>query len=436
MIAASDIKALPKAGRIMRRVLSGPGLLLIMVSMLASTLVVVLPPEQSKALTLTARPAKTAAGQVRIFRDGLFAGGGTLVARNWVLTALHVLSPADLARQWVRFGVVNGDGDAQDVAHLRPLAQIVPHPEADLAMVRLTDDVPAGTWIPRLSIEPLPALGRVNPYGWAGRVEFERAGQRLFHTTATVLDPNAAGNAGHLRAIDPQFARYFPASVGPLVVNDITLPGDSGGGTLDTSGLLAGVHTGSAGFHYSDGRGRFSGLMERALYDQPVWWYRRWVESIIDGAGPSPQYFPPSDSRQLNETGGALPMTQPPQTNACNDDDEWCADPRWLQAALTGPQGVALVTCAGGETNGCTFAGTTYAPGTSVTLPLGTAGGTGIRQVLVWCASSAESSAAQRLELSFTNTDAPDDQYGYGWWFVTRDFVRTDRGYTSDLSAC
>jgi Trypsin len=430
----------PRSGRwrFLRRVPRGLGLPLIVVSVLASTLLVGSPPEQSKALDGNPRPARSSSGQVRIFRAGQFVGGGTLVARNWVLTALHVLVATDLGGQTVRFGVVDGAGDANDVAHLRPLAQIVPHREADLAMVRLTDDVPAGVWIPRLATQAPTHFAAANLYGWGPRGWLAQGGRSLFHLETTVLDPAAAANADARRATDRTFARMFPASVAPIVINAASVPGDSGSGTFTAPGVLAGVHTGVAGYQHVDAQGRPVGEVFRALYDQPVWWYRRWIESVINGEGTSGSTTHDElRRRRLDEAGGALPMTVPPQTNSCDADDASCADPRWLKATLTGrSQGAALVTCDGGEAYGCTFAGKTYAPGTSAVLSLGTAGGTGIREALAWCTSTTANSTDQKLKLSFTNTDAPDGQLGYGWWLVTGDFLRTIEGNTTDLSAC
>ncbi|HEY6797952.1 MAG TPA: trypsin-like serine protease [Kineosporiaceae bacterium] len=406
--------------------------------MLASTLLVGSPPEQSKALDGYAQSARSPSGQVRIFRAGQFVGGGTLVARNWVLTALHVLAATDLGGQVVRFGVVDGAGDANDVAHLRPLAQIVPHPEADLAMVRLTDNVPDGVWIPRLATQAPTPSAAANLYGWGPRRWLAEPGRSLFHTETTILDPAAAENAAARRATDQNFARMFPASVAPIVVNAMSVPGDSGSGTFTAPGVLAGVHTGVAGYQYLNAQGRAAGEMFRALYDQPVWWYRRWIESVINGEGTSGSTTHDElRRRRLDEVGGALPMTGPPQTNICDVDDASCVDPRWLKATLTGrSQGAALVTCDGGEADGCTFAGKTYAPGTSAVLSLGAAGGTGMREALVWCTSTPANSTDQKLKLSFTNADAPDRQLGYGWWLVTRDFLRSVEGNTTDLSVC
>jgi hypothetical protein len=59
-----------------------------------------------------------------------------------------------------------------------------------------------------------------------------------------------------------------------------------------------------------------------------------------------------------------------------------------------------------------------------------------MREVLVWCTSTTADSSPEKLKVSFTNADAPDGQLGYGWWLVTRDFLRTVEGNTTDLSAC
>ena len=95
---------------------------------------------------VTGDPVSSDTAQVRIFENGAPRGGGTLVDRNWVLTALHLFArPDNPAVYSVRFGVVNDQNDRNDTAHLRSVSRIVPAERGDLALVRLASPAPEGT---------------------------------------------------------------------------------------------------------------------------------------------------------------------------------------------------------------------------------------------------------------------------------------------------
>ena len=95
---------------------------------------------------VTGEPAGASNAQVRILENGAPLGGGTLVDRNWILTARHLFDrPDNPAVYSVRFGVVNDQNDQNDTTNLRSVSRIVPAERGDLALVRLASPVPEGT---------------------------------------------------------------------------------------------------------------------------------------------------------------------------------------------------------------------------------------------------------------------------------------------------
>jgi hypothetical protein len=147
-----------------------PSVVVLVVVVLVSALMVGSPLEQSKAAGMQGgRPAAAADNaQVRIIENGRTVGGGTLVDRNWVLTALHLFDRSDdLSAYAMRFGVVDDRTDATGTANLRTFDRIVPHEQLpDLAMVHFADPVPETTWIPQLARRVPARYDRAFLFGW------------------------------------------------------------------------------------------------------------------------------------------------------------------------------------------------------------------------------------------------------------------------------
>jgi hypothetical protein len=89
--------------------------------MLVAGLIGVGPPavQQSQAV-IGGVPATTDMAQVRIFENGEFVGGGTVVDRNWVLTVGNIFERIDATAYTLRFGVVTHDCD-NDNSSLRTI---------------------------------------------------------------------------------------------------------------------------------------------------------------------------------------------------------------------------------------------------------------------------------------------------------------------------
>ena len=86
----------------------GRGLLLVVGFVTASVLVAVVSPVARSTAVVGKPPAAFDAGQVRIFENGEFAGSGTLVDRNWVLTVAHLFDRPDNPSVYaMRFDAVN-----------------------------------------------------------------------------------------------------------------------------------------------------------------------------------------------------------------------------------------------------------------------------------------------------------------------------------------
>ncbi|HEY6797872.1 MAG TPA: S1 family peptidase [Kineosporiaceae bacterium] len=382
--------------------------------------------------------ASSSAAQVRIFGDGAFIASGTLVDRNWVLTARHVVRPLDgrpaPQQLTMRFGSTNNSRD--DGSNLRTIDHIVPHPDADLALLHFTEPLSPDTWIPRLATSAPRQNDPVRQYGWGPD------GSVLRRLQVPVIDPTAVRNAAALRSAHPIFAVMFPAGVDPLVLDLYTDEADSGGGAFTTDGKLVGVHSALAPYEFVNGTGNLDGFAFPASYDQPVWTETatNWIRRIVNGEGSSSSSSPPappSTARQLtDQNSGGLPMTQPPQDHVCDPGDEAChqLDPAWLAGTLTGGgnhRGTALARCAAVGRNSCSFGGTTYAAGAQARLSLGPTSAPsapGTRKVLIWCGTQtafpdAGHPSRQVLRVSFTNGDDIASPVGYGWWDLTPDQV-------------
>lgn len=427
------------------RHLRGLGLLVVLV--LGSTAVLVggSPLDRSKALD--GQKAQLPNGQVRIYQSGEFVGGGTLVAPDWVLTARHLVNTPGNSREMysLRFGTLTSADDTAD--NQRVAAQVVLHGETDLALVRLDRPVPGGTVIADLATQAPTRFTRALMYGW-GKSSWENGPLSLNVTATSVIDPEPRLNDKKNNEENfPHWWRYvWPENPLPMILSTTIHRRDSGSGAF-IGGRLAGVLSGAWPYQFFNKKGEpVSDDLFRLPWELPVWGYLDWIRRTINGEGSSGPKDEPQKNDELrrrlndasNDRAQDLPLL-PPQTRVCEPGQSCPSpDPTWVVATLTGRQGATAVTCAAGSPNGCKFAGKTYAAGTSATLALGFEGGTGSREVLVWCISQPANSAVQNLELSFTNADAPSGQLGMGWWLVTRDFVRTDStaGNIADLSTC
>jgi hypothetical protein len=296
-------------------------------------------------------------------------------------------------------------------------------------LAHFADPVPADVWIPDLATQPPDRLSSVYVFGWRQGWQ----GGTLGVMNATIVHRQAA----------PLLTR-FPNTIGelygnvpPMVVNAPSERGIQGGGIFSDRGVLLGIR-GHSVLVLETGA-RFTGT-----FGQPAWRYRDWIRQVITAPPPDPpsggetaeQRRLASDTDTSAVSDESLDMTPPPQPPVCDLSTGACAARRWVQAGLTGTQGAVAATCAADSSGGCSFAGKTYRAGQSTTLALGTAGGTGIREVLAWCVSQA--SDPEKVEFSFTNADAPAGQPGHGWWVVTRDSLRTDLtgGNLADLTSC
>jgi hypothetical protein len=426
--------------RFPERVSASYVLLLLVVVILTSTLAIVSPFEDSRAVGF--RPTKTDAAQVIVFEHENFAGGGTLVASNWVLTASHLFNRHDNppSAYTLRFGIIETPTDTTDTTNLRTIDRIVSNPQLpDLVLVHFANPVPDDIWIPRLSSREPSRGTSATVYGWGAS-----QGHVLNRLNTTILDPAATQNATFLRSRFSDFAATFPENIPPMTVNAPITFGDSGGGVFAPLGILAGVITQMYEYRRHDESGDLYGPTYQVSYQQPVWVVRNWILSVINGestsgSGSAPGNWAPG--RQLTEEpDDNLPMSLPPQTNACDESDASCTPPTWAIGTLLGSgnyRGTALAVCAQATEDVCSFDGTTYASGAIKRLPLGplaTPTATGTREVMVWCRANAvftESSPARpALRVSFTNADQHEVPAGMGWWDVTPDQVGTGSGQT------
>ncbi len=381
--------------------------------------------------------ARSNSAQVRIFGDGQFLASGTLVDRNWVLTARHVVRPLDggPAPQplTIRFGSTNTSRD--DVSNLRAVDRVEPHPDTDLALLHFAEPVPPYTWIPRLATTPPRRSDPVRQYGWGPD------GEVLRRLEVPVINPAAADTAD-LRRTDPYYPIMFPTGVEPLVLDLFTHEGDSGGGAFSADGRLIGLLSAEVPYTFGNGTGGAdAGLSFTISYDQPLWTDEAagWIRRIVSGEGSSSSAppAPPSTRRKLFDQGsGDLPMTQPPQDHVCDPGDGACPQPdaAWHQGTLTGGgnyRGTVLARCAAAGKNSCSFGGTQYAAGEQARFTLGTTSAPsapGTRNVLIWCGTQtafpgADYPTRQVLRVSFTNDTDLSSPAAYGWWDLTPDQV-------------
>jgi Trypsin len=265
-----------------RRVLRNHGVRTAVLVALACSLVMASPLAQSTAVR-NGRASISDAAQVRIFENGVFIGSGTLVSRNWVLTALHLFRRTDYVSPYsFRFGVTNDQGDRADTSNRRTFDRVALNENLpDLVMVHFADPVPEATWIPDLATHGPSALDVVRVYGWApyGRV--------LTHLSTMVLDPAATANLASLSSEFPDVAAAFPPALPPMAVNALGQDGDSGAGVFSPRNVLTGVHIMAGSYYQLNGTGNTYGTANQASYDQPVWRYRSWIQSVIDGEGTS-----------------------------------------------------------------------------------------------------------------------------------------------------
>jgi hypothetical protein len=390
------------------------------------------------------------AAQVRIFKNGVREGLGTLVAPNWVLTANHVIN-REGDTYTLRFGEIN-DGE-NDQANLRTIDRVVPHENrVDLALVHFADPVPEGTYIPDLAAGPPSALAPAHSYGWG-------EGGVLGRLSTVVMNPSDLESYQVLSDVIPEWGRQFSEDSPPMTTNALLDKGDSGGGTFAPWGVLTGVHVSDWSVRHRNASGNVQ-LQLVALFEQPVWRYRDWILSVVNGGGPSGwRPAPPSSSapagtpasagdgsgRQMlaDTSEGDLSMTLPPQTDRCDPGMTSCAvsEPTWVRGVLLGSgnyRGTALARCASAGGDGCSFDGVASAAGASARMQLGSSAAPsapGTREVMVWCKTDtafpdADSPTRQVLRVSFTNGDPHESPLGYGWWDVTPDQVGTGTGQT------
>ena len=414
--------------RVLARFVRPRGRLIVVVLVAASALLAGLPWAQSKAVE--GDPVRSSAAQVRLFENGEFVGSGTLVDRNWVLTAAHPFNRPDNPHIYsFRFGVVNDQNDQNDPTHLRTADRIVLAPRGDVAMVHFAEPVPAGTWIPRLADQAPGLFDWARLYGWGP------VGKVLHRASALVYDPVATANAAARRAVNAVFSARFPPGIDPMVLDLVTERGDSGSGVFSLRGVLAGIHAGRMPYFDVDGSGNFVQPRFRVSMELPVWQYRQWILDTINGAGSS-NPDPDDDElrrRRLDETeDGDLPMTAPPQPDVCDDGDSNCSlpDPVWRAATLTAPgggDGLVAAACPSGDGNSCSFNGSLYAPGAPGRVKVGSG-----RQVMVWCKSTdaltVGSGPQLVLRVSFTNAEHDEGPIGHGWWDVSPGQVTVGNG--------
>src|SRR4051794_29137926 len=185
-MTAADVRR-HRPGFLRRGARMRPPLLILCAPLLALAWVVLAPASHSQAVE-NGLPAQNDAAQVRLFEHGNFRGGGTLVDRNWAITAAHLFEDPDTpTASTLRFGVINDQTDNAG-ANLRTIDRIVRHGQLDLALVHFSDPVPAGTVIPRLAEQAPSYLQRTVMYGWAP------AGQVLHRIVTLMLNSAAAAN--------------------------------------------------------------------------------------------------------------------------------------------------------------------------------------------------------------------------------------------------
>jgi hypothetical protein len=310
-------------------------------------------------------------------------------------------------------------------------------------MVHFANPVPEDTFIPSLAQNAPGDFDWAMPFGWGG------GSRNVLQTLdSMILRAAATESLTLLNQVDPVFVRGF-GGVPPLVMNHFTNPGDSGSGVFAANGTLVAIHKGNPPFFYVDSAGNPTGTHRTsAAYELPVWRFRDWIQSVIDGegtSGPPPGTTPGRDLTE--EPDGQLPMTAPPQTDTCEPGETGCTfpGPRWALSTLTGAgnyRGTALAVCVPAPPEPCSFNTTTYSSGTITRLPLGPAGapGTAPRHVMVWCKTTASLTpggpATDALRISFTNAEHTQVPTGRGWWDITPDQLGTNPIDPSQFTTC
>ena len=377
-----------------------------------------------RPLSQAATNASDDAAQVRVFENGSYLGGGTLVDRNWVLTtASHFSRPDNPSIYSIRYGVVNAEGDDDD-SNLRSVDRIVAAPRGDVALAHFADPVPRNIAIPHLATAAPRRGAQILLYEWIDNT--------LKRALTVVYDPVAKENADAMRSAHPVFTAFFPENIQPMATiadTDLTTL-DRGSGVFSGEELV-GVGDVTAEYHRVNGSGNLGPRAYTARYEQPVWQYRDWIQRVISGEGSSNP--PPHDElrRRLPETDGGGPaMTPPPSTNICDAGDEKCAspDPVWKLATLEergSAEGYSVrLMCADVTGNECSFGGTVFGYSTSLSLPSS-------REVMVWCKTTAAlivgGSPEPALRVSLTNAERSEVPAGQGWWHVNPAQVTTGK---------
>jgi hypothetical protein len=228
-----------------------------------------------------------------------------------------------------------------------------------------------------------------------------------------------------------------------MVLGARTQAEDAGSGAF-ANGALAGVHVMFGPYRHSNETGNLREPEFSSAYEQPVWRYRDWIQSVINGEGTSGSR-PTNDElrrRRLTDTeSGDLPMSLPPPMAMCEPGQTSCTlpDPKWAPGFLSGSgnnRGTVQAVCAAADGNSCSFNGTAHADGTTTRLPLGPskAPRTAPREIMVWCRTRSAFTQGgplyPALRVSFTNADRDAGPIGMGWWDVMSDQVGTGTGHT------
>ena len=400
---------------------------LLLAGFFALAMFVLVPLPSSSAVTGPKAGANP--GEVRIFEDGEYVGTGTLVDRNWIVTAGHIFDAA-LTRYTFRFGGTHNRGDEISQANLRSFDRIVIHPTVpDLALLHFADQVSDNTAVARVATSnPFSRSGMSGVlFGWGDRNP-DLGGTSLHYRRARVIDLDPKANREALKRDDPDGASMFGDASMFALASHVSGPGDSGGGFFRNGGLLAAMHWGRAAYRRVSASGELYGPEFDVSWEIPLWPYASWIQSVINGEGSSTE--PDYDElkrRRLQEReaddDGASVMTGPPEVanDGCDPSDMSCyrepVEPSAILIAFSTNQGTVLTRCAGDdEGQACSFDQKIYPSGTQQALPLapppkpGTDALTGRRDVVIWCkyrgSLTTGSPASDLVRFSFTNTDA------------------------------